>query len=129
VKVVLANPFQALSILRLLDATRHVSYPSGEILVTTVENLLKSPGKRLRRCAAPDQFIFSRSRMTLAEPAAHRWKKQSAKTLALHKGLRGDQARPLHRSAANWSVIDDPKKKPPGPATRISYLAGRNSGS
>jgi len=52
------------------------------------------------------------------------WKNKSSETLALHKGLRGDQGQgPLHRAAAIGRYRRS--EKPPGQLTRISYLAAR----
>jgi len=80
----------ALSILRLLDE-RHASYPSGAILFQG-ENMLKASQKRLRQIRGRHVSMIFQEPMTSLNPL-HTVEKQISETLALHKGLRGPQAR------------------------------------
>ncbi|OEY67693.1 ABC transporter ATP-binding protein [Marinobacter sp. X15-166B] len=80
----------ALSILRLLDE-RHVRYPSGAIRFEG-EDLLRVPEKRLRQLRGRRISMIFQEPMTSLNPL-HTVEKQIGETLALHKGLRGPQAR------------------------------------
>ena len=80
----------ALSVLRLLDA-RHARYPSGQILFHG-EDLLKASENRLRQVRGRQISMIFQEPMTSLNPL-HTVEKQISETLALHKGLRGDQAR------------------------------------
>lgn len=80
----------ALSILRLLDA-RHVRYPSGQILFQG-EDLLKASEKRLRQVRGREISMIFQEPMTSLNPL-HTVEKQITETLAVHKGMRGPQAR------------------------------------
>lgn len=80
----------ALSILRLLDE-RHASYPSGAILFQG-EDMLKASQKRLRQIRGRHVSMIFQEPMTSLNPL-HTVEKQISETLALHKGMRGPQAR------------------------------------
>lgn len=80
----------ALSVLRLLDE-RHASYPTGQILFRG-EDLLKAPPKRLRQIRGREISMIFQEPMTSLNPL-HSVEKQIGEALALHKGLRGNQAR------------------------------------
>jgi microcin C transport system ATP-binding protein len=98
----------ALSVLRLLDA-RHVSYPSGEILFHG-ENLLNAPENRLRQVRGRQISMIFQEPMTSLNPL-HTVEKQISETLALHKGLRGNQARARCIELLQLVGIDDPKSR------------------
>ncbi|WP_018405679.1 ABC transporter ATP-binding protein [Marinobacter gelidimuriae] len=98
----------ALSVLRLLDA-RHVSYPSGQILFHD-EDLLKAPENRLRQVRGRQISMIFQEPMTSLNPL-HTVEKQISETLALHKGLRGDQARARCLELLQLVGIDDPKSR------------------
>ncbi|SDW63409.1 ABC transporter ATP-binding protein [Marinobacter mobilis] len=80
----------ALSVLRLLDA-RHVQYPSGEIFYQG-EDLLKADEKRLRQIRGRNISMIFQEPMTSLNPL-HTVEKQISESLALHMGMRGEQAR------------------------------------
>lgn len=80
----------ALSILRLLDG-RHVQYPSGEIRYQG-EDLLKADEKRLRQIRGRNISMIFQEPMTSLNPL-HTVEKQISESLALHMGMRGEQAR------------------------------------
>ncbi|MCR8915915.1 ABC transporter ATP-binding protein [Marinobacter panjinensis] len=80
----------ALSVLRLLDE-RHASYPSGEILFQG-EDMLKVSQKRLRQIRGRQISMIFQEPMTSLNPL-HTVEKQISETLALHKGMRGPQAK------------------------------------
>lgn len=80
----------ALSILRLLDG-RHVQYPSGEIRYQG-EDLLKADEKRLRQIRGRNISMIFQEPMTSLNPL-HTVEKQISESLALHMGMRGQQAR------------------------------------
>ena len=80
----------ALSILRLLDE-RHVRYPSGRILFHD-QNLLDIDPQPLRRIRGRQISMIFQEPMTSLNPL-HTVEKQITETLALHRGLRNQQAR------------------------------------
>jgi len=80
----------ALSVLRLLDE-RHVRYPTGEIRFRG-ENLLTVSDKRLRQIRGQKISMIFQEPMTSLNPL-HTVEKQIGETLALHRGMRGPQAR------------------------------------
>ncbi|MEX2475559.1 ABC transporter ATP-binding protein [Marinobacter sp.] len=80
----------ALSILRLLDE-RHAHYLGGQILFNG-EDMLKASDKRLRQIRGRQISMIFQEPMTSLNPL-HTVEKQISETLALHKGLRGPQAR------------------------------------
>ena len=80
----------ALSILRLLDE-RKVSWPGGSILYRG-EDLLKVPIKRLRQIRGRNISMIFQEPMTSLNPL-HTVEKQISETLALHRGMRGPEAR------------------------------------
>ncbi|KPQ01461.1 ABC transporter ATP-binding protein [Marinobacter sp. HL-58] len=80
----------ALSVLRLLDE-RHASYPTGEILFQG-EDMLKASQKRLRQIRGRQVSMIFQEPMTSLNPL-HTVEKQISETLALHKGMRGPQAK------------------------------------
>lgn len=80
----------ALSVLRLLDE-RHASYPTGEIHFRG-EDMLKANDKRLRQIRGRQISMIFQEPMTSLNPL-HTVEKQIGETLALHKGMRGPQAR------------------------------------
>lgn len=98
----------ALSVLRLLDA-RHVSYPSGQILFQN-EDLLKASEKRLRQVRGRQISMIFQEPMTSLNPL-HTVEKQISETLALHKGLRGDQAQARCLELLRLVGIDDPQSR------------------
>lgn len=80
----------ALSILRLLDE-RHVRYPSGRIQFHD-QNLLDIEPKPLRQIRGRQISMIFQEPMTSLNPL-HTIEKQISETLALHRGLRNQQAR------------------------------------
>ncbi|MDX1633111.1 MAG: ABC transporter ATP-binding protein [Marinobacter sp.] len=80
----------ALSVLRLLNE-RLVSYPSGSIRYQG-EDLLTVPDKRLRQIRGRSIGMIFQEPMTSLNPL-HTVEKQISETLALHRGMRGPQAR------------------------------------
>jgi microcin C transport system ATP-binding protein len=80
----------ALSVLRLLDE-RRASYPSGEIRFRG-ENLLTASDKRLRQIRGQKISMIFQEPMTSLNPL-HTVEKQIGETLAIHRGMRGPQAR------------------------------------
>jgi microcin C transport system ATP-binding protein len=80
----------ALSILRLLDE-RHATYPSGEIMFLG-EDMLKISDKRLRQIRGRKISMIFQEPMTSLNPL-HTVEKQIGETLAIHRGMRGPQAR------------------------------------
>ncbi|AOY87595.1 microcin ABC transporter ATP-binding protein [Marinobacter salinus] len=80
----------ALSVLRLLDE-RHASYPSGEVYFRG-EDMLRASDKRLRQIRGRQISMIFQEPMTSLNPL-HTVEKQIGETLALHKGMRGPEAR------------------------------------
>lgn len=80
----------ALSVLRLLDE-RRVTYPSGQILFQG-EDLLQADQKRLRQIRGRSISMIFQEPMTSLNPL-HTVEKQITEILAVHKGMRGPQAR------------------------------------
>lgn len=80
----------ALSILRLLDE-RHASYPGGTIRFRG-EDMLQVDDKRLRQIRGREIGMIFQEPMTSLNPL-HTVERQISETLALHKGMRGTQAR------------------------------------
>ncbi len=80
----------ALSVMRLLNE-RQVSYPTGSIHYQG-EDLLKVSDKRLRQIRGRSIGMIFQEPMTSLNPL-HTVEKQISETLALHRGLRGPQAR------------------------------------
>lgn len=80
----------ALSVLRLLDS-RHVEYPSGEILFDG-DDLLKVSERKLRQVRGQKISMIFQEPMTSLNPL-HTVEKQIGETLELHRGMRGPQAR------------------------------------
>ncbi|EON92650.1 peptide ABC transporter ATP-binding protein [Marinobacter lipolyticus SM19] len=108
----------ALSILRLLDE-RHAHYPSGQILFQG-ENLLTANDKRLRQIRGHRIGMIFQEPMTSLNPL-HTVEKQVSETLALHKGLRGPQARKRCIELLELVGI-------PSPETRLSSYPHQLSG-
>ena len=98
----------ALSILRLLDA-RHVNYPSGQIQYQG-EDLLQVPEKRLRQIRGRHISMIFQEPMTSLNPL-HTVEKQISETLALHKGMRGPQARKRCIELLDLVGIPDPQSR------------------
>ncbi|WP_417514859.1 ABC transporter ATP-binding protein [Marinobacter sp.] len=98
----------ALSILRLLDE-RHAAYPSGEIRYRG-ENLLQAPEKRLRQVRGREISMIFQEPMTSLNPL-HSVEKQISETLALHKGMRGPQARERCLELLQLVGIDNPESR------------------
>ena len=80
----------ALSALRLLDE-RLVNYPEGAIRYRG-ENLLNASERRLRQVRGRSISMIFQEPMTSLNPL-HTVEKQVAEVLAIHRGLRGPQAR------------------------------------
>ncbi|WP_166259891.1 ABC transporter ATP-binding protein [Marinobacter salicampi] len=80
----------AMSVLRLLNE-QLASYPTGSIHYRG-EDLLKVPVKRLRQIRGRHIGMIFQEPMTSLNPL-HTVEKQISETLALHRGLRGTQAR------------------------------------
>ncbi|PCM45742.1 ABC transporter ATP-binding protein [Marinobacter sp. ANT_B65] len=98
----------ALSVLRLLDE-RHASYPSGEVRYRG-EDLLQAPEKRLRQIRGREISMIFQEPMTSLNPL-HSVEKQISETLALHKGMRGPQARKRCLELLQLVGIDDPENR------------------
>ncbi|HEA52589.1 ABC transporter ATP-binding protein [Marinobacter antarcticus] len=98
----------ALSVLRLLDE-RHVRYPSGEIRYRG-ENLLQASEKRLRQVRGQQISMIFQEPMTSLNPL-HSVEKQISETLALHKGMRGPQARIRCLELLQLVGIDNPETR------------------
>ncbi len=108
----------ALSILRLLDE-RHAHYPSGQIHFLG-EDMLKADDKRLRQIRGHRIGMIFQEPMTSLNPL-HTVEKQVSETLALHKGLRGPQARKRCLELLELVGI-------PSPETRLSSYPHQLSG-
>jgi len=98
----------ALSVLRLLDE-RHASYPSGQVRYRG-EDLLQAPEKRLRQIRGREISMIFQEPMTSLNPL-HSVEKQISETLALHKGMRGPQARKRCLELLQLVGIDDPESR------------------
>jgi microcin C transport system ATP-binding protein len=98
----------ALSVLRLLDE-RHVRYPAGQILYQG-EDLLQAPEKRLRQIRGREISMIFQEPMTSLNPL-HTVEKQISETLALHKGMRGPQARARCLELLDLVGITDPERR------------------
>jgi len=98
----------ALSVLRLLDE-RHASYPSGQVCYRG-EDLLQAPEKRLRQIRGREISMIFQEPMTSLNPL-HSVEKQISETLALHKGMRGPQARKRCLELLQLVGIDDPESR------------------
>lgn len=98
----------ALSILRLLDA-RHVSYTSGQIRFRD-EDLLAATEKRMRQIRGREIGMIFQEPMTSLNPL-HTVEKQIGETLALHKGMRGPQARRRCLELLGLVGIQNPEAK------------------
>lgn len=98
----------ALSVLRLLDE-RHAGYPSGQILFHG-EDMLKASDKRLRQIRGSRISMIFQEPMTSLNPL-HTVEKQIGETLALHKGLRGPQARKRCLELLDLVGIPNPEER------------------
>ncbi|MEX0603874.1 MAG: ABC transporter ATP-binding protein [Marinobacter sp.] len=94
----------ALSILRLLDA-RHATYPTGRITYQG-EDLLTASVKRMRQIRGKQISMIFQEPMTSLNPL-HTVEKQISETLALHLGLRAQQARKRCIELLELVGIDD----------------------
>lgn len=98
----------ALSVLRLLDE-RHASYPSGQILLDG-EDLLQAKPKRLRQIRGKRVSMIFQEPMTSLNPL-HTVEKQIGETLALHQGMRPNQARRRTIELLDLVGIPDPENR------------------
>ncbi|WP_166268298.1 ABC transporter ATP-binding protein [Marinobacter caseinilyticus] len=98
----------ALSILRLLDE-RHARFPTGQVLYQG-ENLLTAPIKRLRQIRGQQISMIFQEPMTSLNPL-HTVEKQISETLALHKGLRAQQAKVRCIELLELVGIDDAEQR------------------
>ncbi|MEC7815644.1 MAG: ABC transporter ATP-binding protein [Pseudomonadota bacterium] len=98
----------ALSVLRLLDE-RHARYPAGRIEYQG-EDLLKAPEKRLRQIRGREISMIFQEPMTSLNPL-HTVEKQISETLALHKGMRGPQARERCLELLKLVGIPEPERR------------------
>jgi microcin C transport system ATP-binding protein len=98
----------ALSVLRLLDE-RHASYPTGEIRFRD-ENLLTASDKRLRQIRGQQISMIFQEPMTSLNPL-HTVEKQIGETLAIHRGMRGPQARKRCVELLSLVGIPDPERR------------------
>ncbi|WP_404362421.1 ABC transporter ATP-binding protein [Marinobacter sp.] len=98
----------ALSILRLLDE-RQVSYPGGTIKYQG-EDLLRVPIKRLRQIRGRAISMIFQEPMTSLNPL-HTVEKQITETLALHRGMRGPEARRRCLELLDLVGIQDPESR------------------
>ncbi|WP_165855227.1 ABC transporter ATP-binding protein [Marinobacter sp. JSM 1782161] len=108
----------ALSVLRLLDE-RHATYPSGEILLDG-ENLLAAPDKRMRQIRGRRVSMIFQEPMTSLNPL-HTVEKQIGETLAIHQGMRPNQARARTLELLELVGIPDPRE-------RLAYYPHQLSG-
>ncbi|BES71588.1 ABC transporter ATP-binding protein [Marinobacter nanhaiticus D15-8W] len=108
----------ALSILRLLDE-RHATYPTGEIHLEG-ENLLRAKPPRMRQIRGRRISMIFQEPMTSLNPL-HTVEKQIGETLALHQGMRPNQARKRTVELLSLVGIPDPEQ-------RLNYYPHQLSG-
>lgn len=109
----------ALSVLRLLDE-RHASYPSGEIRLEGNEDLLKAKPQRMRQIRGRRISMIFQEPMTSLNPL-HTVEKQIGETLAIHQGMRPNQARRRTLELLELVGIPDPEN-------RLTYYPHQLSG-
>ncbi|ROU00016.1 ABC transporter ATP-binding protein [Marinobacter sp. R17] len=109
----------ALSVLRLLDE-RHASYPSGEIRLEGSEDLLKAKPQRMRQIRGRRISMIFQEPMTSLNPL-HTVEKQIGETLAIHQGMRPNQARKRTLELLELVGIPDPEH-------RLTYYPHQLSG-
>ncbi len=98
----------ALSILRLLDE-RAASYPSGEIRFDN-EDLLAATERRLRQIRGARISMVFQEPMTSLNPL-HTVEKQIGEILAVHKGMRRNQARARIVELLRLVGIPEPERR------------------